>query len=490
MFRLAISRSLAVMLIAALGLLFLQPTGAGAAGTLTLNPTSGPAGTVVGVTGSGYGNTQPVTVSFNGTPFVTVTSSSTGDISFSFVAPHVAPNTYTVSASGGGASGSAQFTITNQTSPVITLTPTGGPAGTQVTVHGAAFGANQTGTIYFNGTSVGTFTTDNTGAINNGATFTVPNIANGSYTVTAATATRSASAQFTVGPAIAGFSLSKFVTVNGLGYNTTGVAQPGASLTYDIQVSNATGAALNGVTVTDTLQPGQGFVNVYGATCTNPSGTTLSCTVGTVNNGTTVHVFINTIVLPTFTSGQITNQATATSTTGPSAASNTTVVYVGSGVPMGANFEICGPVTAYSAAGAANGSITVSGVTLVITAGSSAAGVVPGANECVLATVNGSGQLTAVAAGSNLSNVNVACGIYTPAASGYVNVAGIPLAVLPGTTFVAGLTAGASYCFILNSSGQAIGAVVGYPTAAILPAHHHPYRWMRAVRAFDYAFDL
>jgi hypothetical protein len=212
--------------------------------------------------------------------------------------------------------------------------------------------------------------------------------------------------------------------------------------------------------------------------------------VGTVNNGTTAHVFINTIVLPTFTSGQITNQASATSSTGPSATSNMTVVYVGSGVPLGANFEICGPVTAYTAPGAAAGSITVSGVTIAIAAGTSVAGVVPGTNECVLATVNGSGQLTAVAAGSNLSLVNVACGVYTPAAAGYVNVAGIPLVVFPGTTFVAGLTAGSSYCFILNTSGQAIGAVVGYPTAAILPAHHHPYRWLRAVRAFDYALDL
>jgi hypothetical protein len=244
------------------------------------------------------------------------------------------------------------------------------------------------------------------------------------------------------------------------------------------------------VTVTDTLQPGQGFVAAFGATCTNPSGTTLSCSVGTINNGTTAHVFINTNVLPTFTSGQITNQASATSATGPAATSNTTVVYVGASTPVTATFEICGPVTAYNAAGAANGSITINGVTIVIATGSVANGVVLGANQCILATTNSSGQLTALVGSTNLSGVSVACGIYTPAAPGYVNVAGIPFVVFPGSTFVAGLTSGASYCFMLNVSGQAIGAVVGYPTAAILPATHHPYRWLRAVRAFDFASTL
>lgn len=490
MLRVAISRSLAVVLVVALGLLFVQPNGASAATTLSLNPTTGPEGTIVAVTGSGYGANQTVTFYFNNAVAGTVMANSSGDINFSFVVPQVPAGNYNVSASSSvSSSGNVQFQVTSG-GPAISLFPTGGPAGTHVTVTGSGYGANQSASITFGGTTVGTFTTTNTGTIPAGTTFTVPAVSNGSYTVSVSTTTRLASAQFTVGPAVTGFSVAKFVTVNGLGYSTSGVARPGDSLTYDIQLTNTTGAALAGVTVSDTLQPGQGFVAAYGATCTNPSGTTLSCSVGTINNNTTVHVFINTIVMPTFTSGQITNQAAATSTTGPAATSNTTVVYVGTTVPVTATFEICGPVTAYNAAGSANGSITVNGVTLVIAAGSTASGVAVGLNQCILATTNSIGQLTAVAASSNLSGVSVACGIYTPAASGYVNVAGIPFVVLPGTTFVAGLISGASYCFVLNASGQAISAVVGYPTAAILPVAHHPYRWLRAVRAFDYAINL
>jgi uncharacterized repeat protein (TIGR01451 family) len=481
MLRVALSRSLVVALVLALGLVFVQPKGVSAAATLTLNPTTGPAGTVVTVTGSGYGASLPVRIYFgnlSGSVLVaTTTASAAGEINASFTVPAVPPNTYTVAAISTAAQMTANFTVTNAPAPTITVNPTSGAPGTVVTLTGSGFGANELAAVYFNGVLQGTFTTTASGTLPTGTTFTVPNIAAGTYNVTVITATRTASTTFTVGAAPAGLTVAKFVTVNGLGYSTTGNARPGDTLTYQIQITNQTGASLSGVTLTDTLAAGQTLVAETPFACT-VTGSTVSCPIGTVANNSQVNLFISTVVNSTF-SGQIANQAGVTSAGGPSATSNTTLVTVASGVPFIGNFSICGPVTAYTAAGAANGSITVSGVTLTIAAGSTASGVVLGTNECILATVNSAGQLTAIVGTVNLSGLSVACGIYTVAATGYVNAAGVQLVVAPGATFMGSLIVGTSYCFILNASGQVIGAVVGFPTRAILPLRHHPYWWER-----------
>ncbi len=490
MFRVAIMRSLVVTLIAGLSLLFLQPGGAGAAAALTLNPTSGPTGTIVSVTGNGFsaGTSLPVTIFFNGTSVATTTSSNTGTISTTFAAPAVTPGTYTVTAASTYAATSAQFTVTSSPAS-ISLSPTSGPAGTVVTVSGSGFGANQTASLSFNGVTGGSFTTSGTGAIPAGISFIVPNVANGVYTVRVSTAGQSGTAQFTVGASTGAFVAAKFVTVNGLGYSTAGSARPGDTLTYQLRFTNNTANSLN-VTATDVIAPGQTVLAPPGFPCSFTGTNTLTCAVGTIASGGSAALFISTVVNAGFT-GTITNQASATTTitgtttAGPPATTNSTVVTVGTVVPVTATFELCGPVTSYtSATSTANGSITISGVTVIIAAGAVATNVVTGSNECILANVNGSRQLTAVAGATNLSGVSVACGVYTTAASGFVNAGGIPIAVAPGTTFVGGLVAGGSYCFILNASGQAIGAVAGIPTRAIFPTRHHPY-WFERVRTVD-----
>lgn len=371
----------------------------------------------------------------------------------------------------------------------LTLSPTSGPPGTIVTLSGSGFPASQTAGVYFNGVLGGTFTTTSTGTIPMGITLSVPNYSNGTYNVSVVTATQSATAPFVVGPATGPLVAQKFVTVNGLGYYTTGSAQPGNTLTYQLLFTNNTSNSLT-VTATDVIAAGQTVLAPLGFPCGFTATNTLTCPVGTIAPGASASVFISTVVNSGF-SGSITNQASATSvvtgtsTAGPSATSNTTVVSVGTVVPVTGTFELCGPVTAYNAAfGSSTGSITISGVTLVVAAGSPTISVGLGTNECVLANVNTSGQLTLVGFSANLSGVSVACGVYTTAASGYVNVSGIPVVVLPGTTFVGSLTAGASYCFILNASGQAIGAVAGIPTRAIFPTRHHPY-WFERVRSID-----
>jgi hypothetical protein len=369
----------------------------------------------------------------------------------------------------------------------LNLNTTAGPAGTMVTATGSGFGNNLPVTIYFNNQAIASTTSSGTGTIN--TTFTVPTVVAGPYPVFAAsTGTGGASSNtvtFTVGPTTGTFVAAKFVTVNGLGYSTVGHALPGSTLTYQIQVTNTTGNNL-AVTATDVLAPGQTVLAPPGFPCTFIATNTLSCPLGTIASGSSGSVFFSTVVNSGF-AGQIPNQASVTSTVagtstaGPSATTNQTVVSVGTVITTG-TFELCGPITAFNpATSGANGSITISGVTVVIAAGTTMTNVASGTNECVLANVNGSGQLTTVVGSLNLSGVSAVCGVYSAAATGFVNVAGIPIVVAPGTTFVGSLTAGQSYCFFLNTSGQAIAAVVGIPTRAILPAHQRLLHGLRHI---------
>ncbi len=104
----------------------------------SLNPSSGPVGSSVTVTGTNFGGTQGTsTVTFNGTA-ATPSSWSTTSITVS-VPNSLTTNTYGVVVTVGGfASNTLNFTVT----PAITsVNPTSGPIGTPVTITGTNFGA-------------------------------------------------------------------------------------------------------------------------------------------------------------------------------------------------------------------------------------------------------------------------------------------------------------------------------------------------------------
>ncbi len=111
----------------------------------SLSPTSGPAGTSVTITGSNFGSYFPApTVTFNGTAVTTVFWSPT---TLWVTVPSGATTGNVVVTVGGVASNELSFTVT---SPAITsVSPTSGPAGTLVTISGAAFGSAQgTGSVW------------------------------------------------------------------------------------------------------------------------------------------------------------------------------------------------------------------------------------------------------------------------------------------------------------------------------------------------------
>ncbi|MFZ0169169.1 MAG: IPT/TIG domain-containing protein [Candidatus Dormiibacterota bacterium] len=165
--------------------------------TASLSPTSGPVGTVVTISGSGFPANATITATFAG---VAVTLSGTTTTTASGGIPTSAPPTFTVPATapgslagahavvvtaGGYPAPSVSFTVT----PSISLNPTGGTKGSSITITGNGFAANSKLTVTFNGTSTawtsngGAETTNANGAIPANATINAGSEGAGSYTV-------------------------------------------------------------------------------------------------------------------------------------------------------------------------------------------------------------------------------------------------------------------------------------------------------------------
>jgi hypothetical protein len=172
------------------------PTLPPAAPTITgFSPSSGPVGTSVTITGSGFAGATDVR--FNGT---SVGGSFTvdGDAQITATVPSGATTgPISVVAPGGTATSSGDFTVTAPSPPTITgFSPSSGPVGTSVTITGSGFaGATD---VRFNGTSVGgSFTVDGDAQI----TATVPSGATtGPISVVAPGGTATSSGDFTVTP--------------------------------------------------------------------------------------------------------------------------------------------------------------------------------------------------------------------------------------------------------------------------------------------------
>src|SRR5947208_12390330 len=129
--------------------------------TISLNPTSGPTGTSVTVTGSNFVANSAITISYDNTAITTnpatVTTTSTGSFSATITIPASTAAPHTISATDASSnSASAQFTVTTTPVATISLNPTSGPTGTSVTVTGSNFVANSAITIKLDGTAITT----------------------------------------------------------------------------------------------------------------------------------------------------------------------------------------------------------------------------------------------------------------------------------------------------------------------------------------------
>ena len=168
--------------------------------SISLTPTSGPPGTSITVTGSGFNIGASGFVWFDidndgvldpGEPFVSVTASATGTFTATLTVPIVPFQAagYNIRAdvpSGGPIEASATFLVT----PAISLSPTSGPPGTTVTVSGSGFAASVSGVVWFDsnnnaaldpGEPSASVTTGPLGTFT--ATLTVPTVAAGTYNI-------------------------------------------------------------------------------------------------------------------------------------------------------------------------------------------------------------------------------------------------------------------------------------------------------------------
>jgi hypothetical protein len=105
----------------------------------SLSPKKGPVGTVVTITGAGFGVSQGTGfVTFNGSPALTPCSWS--DTQIVVTVPGDATTGPVVVSAGGVLSNGAKFTVTIVVTSVF---PTCGSVGTAVTITGSGFGSSQ-----------------------------------------------------------------------------------------------------------------------------------------------------------------------------------------------------------------------------------------------------------------------------------------------------------------------------------------------------------
>jgi len=194
---------------------------------ITIIPTSGAVGDTVTVSGTGFATSSSVTIYFDAVSRTTTTTNSSGTFSATtFAIPEASRGTHTVKAQDGSANNdTATFTV----SASITINPTSGPSGTNVTITGDGFGASRPVTITYSGTAVTTnppsVTTNSAGYFT--ATFAAPVGAAGTYAVEANDGTATATAIFvsttdatispttsTTAPGNVGMSL----TITGVGF--------------------------------------------------------------------------------------------------------------------------------------------------------------------------------------------------------------------------------------------------------------------------------
>lgn len=240
---------------------------------LSLSPTSGPAGTEVGLVGVGFAPGEDVTVTFPGVELDLVADAD-GEIDGGFVVPAGAPlgaDAVTATGAVSGVPATSTFTVDPTVyTPSLGVDPASVVAGEQTVVSGAGFAPGEVVDVDIAGVSVSP-TADGQGAFS--TTYTVPaSTTPQSYTVTAegrdsrtpttavldvepivyTTAITATPRNITAGGTTTitgtGFAAGETVTVTGAGASGETVADGGGGITVDLTVPAA--AVPAGYTVT------------------------------------------------------------------------------------------------------------------------------------------------------------------------------------------------------------------------------------------------
>lgn len=146
----------------------------------------GKVGDQVTLTGSGFEYNSPLTFYWDGQTMsnIQISSSVSGNFSADFIIPVAARGSHSIKAVDNSA---RQANVIFVIDPSLVLTPANSKPGNTITAAGKGFRANVTITISFGGNTIATLPTVITSDANGSfsATFTVPSVVAGSYTVRA-----------------------------------------------------------------------------------------------------------------------------------------------------------------------------------------------------------------------------------------------------------------------------------------------------------------
>ena len=362
--------------------LTLSPAPAGPTIT-SFTPASGPIGTSVTITGTGFTNTSSVKIGGTATKF---SVSGTTKITAT-VAAGTATGVITVTTPGGTATSATAFTVTASPAPTITsFTPASGPVGTSVTINGTGFtGASS---VKIGGTAA-TFT------VNTATKITVTVAAGtvtGAITVTTPGGTATSATSFTVtaasAPTITSFTpasgpVGTSVTINGTSfagassvkiggtaatftvYGTTKVVAKVATGTASgaITVTTSAGTATSSASFTVTLPPTvTGFTPTSGPVGTDVlvNGTNLNAVSGVKFGGVAAVTFAansNTQIKVIVPSGAVTGKITVTT---PSGSATSSAAYTVTSAAATLSTFAFNPNPGFSS-GLSQGTVTLSG---------------------------------------------------------------------------------------------------------------------------------
>jgi hypothetical protein len=156
-----------------------------AVGTAYVYPTSGPPGTAVTITGSGYTASSTYTIYFSTTLVASGIVGAGGSISAFFTAPTLSRTTYPITiTTTAGDTTSTVPTFTIIFTPTISLSSSQVIGGSPITVNGTGFNPSWPITVYLDGTTIGSTTSDVSGAFT-GLSVTLPQGMGGVHTLTA-----------------------------------------------------------------------------------------------------------------------------------------------------------------------------------------------------------------------------------------------------------------------------------------------------------------
>jgi hypothetical protein len=216
----------------------ISTTGGARAGTftltskITLSAASGGAGTLIGVTGTGFGASNQVSIQgITGLTTFFANTNASGGFTANFTVPNIAPRgEYTITAQDAGGAGTAVFNVIQSITVTLPAGKTKVGPGDVITISGQNFSPG-TVTFKLDGVAIpGVTGTANAAGVLGDVSYTVPAIRGGAHTITVVGADLAeSSGTFTVEPKIsvttAGGSASGTVgsqaTVSGSGFAAT-----------------------------------------------------------------------------------------------------------------------------------------------------------------------------------------------------------------------------------------------------------------------------